>query len=166
MLYYFVKIILRLFMNYDWTQSFLFFAIIQKPMEKSYWLFVEGTSLMLTADQYTEWHHSYPTLLCVRGGLVDHIIMKCENGSDWMLPQIVVQCKNGSDPMTSTSSVIRWKSCSLNSYDRCQGTYSWKILVLRVAPSNNIVRKFLEIWAFPLKIKVKVVKKKVNQKAS
>ncbi len=35
----FVKIILMdkrvSFMNYDWTQS-LFFAIIQKPMEKSY----------------------------------------------------------------------------------------------------------------------------------
>ncbi len=40
-------------MNYGWTQS-LFFAIIQKPMEKSYWLFVEGTSFMLTADPPTE----------------------------------------------------------------------------------------------------------------
>ncbi len=36
------------FINYDWTQS-LFFAIIQKLMEKSYLLFVEGTSFMLTA---------------------------------------------------------------------------------------------------------------------
>ncbi len=33
-----------------------------------------------------------------------------------------------------------------------QGPYSWKILVLRVASSNNILRKFLEIWVFPLKI--------------
>ncbi len=33
-----------------------------------------------------------------------------------------------------------------------QGPYSWKILVLRVASSNNILRKFLEMWAFPLKI--------------
>ncbi len=41
-------------MNYDWTQS-LCFAIIQKLMEKSYWLFVEGTSFMLTADPPTEW---------------------------------------------------------------------------------------------------------------
>ncbi len=39
-------------MNYDWTQS-LCFAIIQKPMEKSYWLFVEGTSFMKTADPHT-----------------------------------------------------------------------------------------------------------------
>ncbi len=31
-----------------------FFAIIQKPMEKSYCLFVEGTSFMLTADPPTE----------------------------------------------------------------------------------------------------------------
>ncbi len=31
MLYYFVKIIL----NYDWTQSFFFFAIIQNPIDKS-----------------------------------------------------------------------------------------------------------------------------------
>ncbi len=43
-----------------------------------------------------------------------------------------------------------------------QGPYSWKILVLRVAPSNKILRKF-----FPLKIKEKIlVKKKVIQKAS
>ncbi len=49
-------------MNYDWTQS-LFFAIIQKPMEKSYWLFVEGTGFMLTADPHTEWRHSSPTQL-------------------------------------------------------------------------------------------------------
>ncbi len=48
-------------MNYDWTQS-LCSAIIQKPMEKSYWLFVEGTSFMLTADPPTEWRHSSPTL--------------------------------------------------------------------------------------------------------
>ncbi len=43
-------------MNYDWTQG-LFFAIIQKSMEKSYWLFVEGTRFMLTADAPTEWRH-------------------------------------------------------------------------------------------------------------
>ncbi len=30
---------------------------------------------------------------------------------------------------------------------------SWKILVLRVTPSNKILREFLEMWAFPLKIK-------------
>ncbi len=48
-------------MNYDWTQS-LCFAIIQKPMDKSYWLFVEGTSFMKTADPPTEWRHSPPTL--------------------------------------------------------------------------------------------------------
>ncbi len=47
------------------------------------------------------------------------------------------------------------------------GPYSWKILVLRVAPSNNILRKFLEMWVFPLKIKEKIpVKKKVIQKSS
>ncbi len=51
-------------MNYDWTQS-LCFAIIQKPMEKSHWLFVEGTSFMLTADPPTEWRHSSPTLSMV-----------------------------------------------------------------------------------------------------
>ncbi len=39
-------------MNYDWTQS-LCFAIIQKPMEKSYWIFVEE-SFMLTADPPTK----------------------------------------------------------------------------------------------------------------
>ncbi len=33
---------------YGWTQS-LFFAIIQKPMEKSYMHFVEGTSAMLVS---------------------------------------------------------------------------------------------------------------------
>ncbi len=45
--------------------------------------------------------------------------------------------------------------------------YSWKTLVLRVAPSNKMLRKFLEMWAFPLKIKEKIlVKKKVIQKAS
>ncbi len=49
-------------MNYDWRQS-LCFAIIQKHMEKSYWIFVEGTSFMLTADPRTEWHHSSPNLL-------------------------------------------------------------------------------------------------------
>ncbi len=55
-------------MNYGWTQS-LFCAIIQKPMEKSYWLFVQGTSFMLTADpptkwrQPTKWRHSSPALL-------------------------------------------------------------------------------------------------------
>ncbi len=43
-------------MNYDWTQS-LCFAIIQKPMEKSYWLFVEGT-----VDPPTEWRHISSTL--------------------------------------------------------------------------------------------------------
>ncbi len=48
-----------------------------------------------------------------------------------------------------------------------QGPYSWKILVLRVAPSNKILRKFLEMWVFPLKFKEKIlVKKKVIQKAS
>ncbi len=48
-----------------------------------------------------------------------------------------------------------------------QGPYSWKILVLRVAPSNTILRKFLEMWVFPLKFKEKIlVKKKVIQKAS
>jgi len=31
-----------------------FVAIIQKPMEKSHWLFVEGTSFMLTADLHAE----------------------------------------------------------------------------------------------------------------
>ncbi len=37
-----------------------------------------------------------------------------------------------------------------------------KILVLRVAPSNKILRAFLEMWAFPLKFKEKIlVKKKV-----
>ncbi len=42
-----------------------------------------------------------------------------------------------------------------------------KILVLRVAPSNKILRKFLEMWVFPLKFKEKIlVKKKVIQKAS
>ncbi len=47
------------------------------------------------------------------------------------------------------------------------GPYSWKILVLRVAPSNKILRKFLEMWVFPLKFKEKIlVKKKVIQKAS
>ncbi len=47
------------------------------------------------------------------------------------------------------------------------GPYSWKILVLRVVSSNNILRKFLEMWVFPLKIKEKIlVKKKVIQKAS
>ncbi len=29
---------------------------------KSYWLFVEGTSFMLTADPPTKWRHSSPTL--------------------------------------------------------------------------------------------------------
>ncbi len=48
-----------------------------------------------------------------------------------------------------------------------QGPYSRKIVVLRVAPSNKVLRKFLEMWAFPLKIKEKIlVKKKVFQKAS
>ncbi len=51
--------------------------------------------------------------------------------------------------------------------DSLQGPYSWKILVLRVAPSNKILIKFLEMWVFPLKIKEKIlVKKKVIQKAS
>ncbi len=31
-----------------------------------------------------------------------------------------------------------------------QGPYSWKILVLRVALSNTILRKFSEMWVFPL----------------
>ncbi len=47
------------------------------------------------------------------------------------------------------------------------GRYSWKILVLRVSPSDKILIKFLEMWVFPLKIKEKIqVKKKVIQKAS
>ncbi len=41
-----------------------------------------------------------------------------------------------------------------------QGPYSWKILVLRVAPSNKILRKFLEMWVFPLKFKEKILVKK------
>ncbi len=50
---------------------------------------------------------------------------------------------------------------------RFLGPYSWKILVLRVAPSNTILRNFLEMWVFPLKFKEKIlVKKKVIQKAS
>ncbi len=61
-------------MNYDWTQSF-FFAIIKKPMEKSYWLFVEGTSFMLTADPPTEWRYVPPLYIdelavLARGGAV------------------------------------------------------------------------------------------------
>ncbi len=36
-----------------------------------------------------------------------------------------------------------------------QGPYSWKILVLKVAPSNKSLRKFLEMWVFPLRIKEK-----------
>ncbi len=48
-----------------------------------------------------------------------------------------------------------------------QGPYSWKILLLRVAPSNKILTEFLEMWVFPLKIKEKIlVKKKVIQKSS
>ncbi len=47
------------------------------------------------------------------------------------------------------------------------GPYSWNILVPRVAPSNKILWKFLEMWAFPLKMKEKIpVNKKVIQKAS
>ncbi len=47
------------------------------------------------------------------------------------------------------------------------GPYSWKILVLRVDPSNKILRKFSEMWVFPLKFKEKIlVKKNVIQKAS
>ncbi len=42
------------------TEHILF--LIQKPMEKSYWLFVEGTSFMLTADPPTKRRHSSPTL--------------------------------------------------------------------------------------------------------
>ncbi len=38
-----------------------------------------------------------------------------------------------------------------------QGPYSWKILVLRVGPSNKILRKFLEMWVFPLKFKEKIL---------
>ncbi len=60
--------------------------------------------------------------------------------------------------------------CEMGSNDewwKNQGPYSWKILVLRVAPSNKILRKFLEMWTFPLKIKEKIpVKIKVIQKAS
>ncbi len=37
---------------------------------------------------------------------------------------------------------------------------------LSVAPSNTILRKFLEMWVFPLKIKEKILKKKAIQKAS
>ncbi len=48
-----------------------------------------------------------------------------------------------------------------------QGPYSQRILRLRVAPSDVILRKFLEKWAFTLKIKEKIlVKKKVIHKAS
>lgn len=37
----------------------------------------------------------------------------------------------------------------------------------RVAPSDKILRKFLEMWAFTLKIKEKIlIKTKVFQKAS
>ncbi len=47
------------------------------------------------------------------------------------------------------------------------GPVFMKILVLRVAPSNNIRRKLFEMWEFPLKIKENIlVKKKVIQKAS
>ncbi len=39
--------------------------------------------------------------------------------------------------------------------------------MLGVAPSNTILRKFLEMWVFPLKMKEKIlVKEKVIQKAS
>ncbi len=59
--------------------------------------------------------------------------------------------------------------CSNHNYPYIKhlGPYSWKILVLRVATNNKILRKFLEMWVFPLKIKEKFqVKKKVIQKAS
>ncbi len=42
-----------------------------------------------------------------------------------------------------------------------------KNLSAKSAPSNTILRKFLEMWVFPLKFKEKIlVKKKVIQKAS
>ncbi len=40
-------------------------------------------------------------------------------------------------------------------------------IAIRVAPSNTIIRKVLEMWVFPLKFKENIlVKKKVIQKAS
>ncbi len=40
-----------------------------------------------------------------------------------------------------------------------QGPYSLKCLMLKVAPSDNILRNFLENCAFPLKIKENILVK-------
>ncbi len=78
---------------------------------------------------------------------------------------ISVRHKTGHRPFTTLVFTLQretWKRSIITDLGPC----SWKISVLRVAPSNNIIRKFLEMWAFPLKIKEKIlVKKKVIQKA-
>ncbi len=58
-------------------------------------------------------------------------------------------------------------SSQLNSWDIDLGPYSWKILVLRVAPSNTILRIFLEMcgW-FLLNERKDPSKEKVIQNAS
>ncbi len=64
-------------------------------------------------------------------------------------------------------SILGRGSFSTNHWATVQGPYSWKILVLRVAPNNKIPRTFLEMWVVPLKFNEKIlVKKKVIQKAS
>ncbi len=50
---------------------------------------------------------------------------------------------------------------------KTSGPVFMKNLSAKVAPSNKILRKFLEMWVFPLKFKEKIlVKTKVIQKAS
>ncbi len=59
-----------------------------------------------------------------------------------------------------------WDSESDNTKFCTSGPVFIKILMLRVAPSNKILRKFVEMWVFPLKNKEKIiVKKKFNPKA-
>ncbi len=65
---YFVKIILidqTCKFHELWLNTELIFCDNQKAYEKSYWLFVEGTSFMLTANPSTKWHHTSPTLISV-----------------------------------------------------------------------------------------------------
>ncbi len=51
-------------------------------------------------------------------------------------------------------------------HDMSPGPVFMKILVLRVAPSNKILRKFLEMWVFPLKFKEKILSKEKRNSES
>ncbi len=123
--------------------------------------------LRITEDFTVCLYTFFPQCKCWEGFLTD--ADPVDKGEEpafcWSLKGIIFVQYNFKDTSCKGLSCLFVKQQKTAGKD--QGPYSWKILVLRVAPSNKILRKFLEMWMFPLKFKEKIlVKKKVIQKAS